>query len=86
VLTKVEDVVVSSWVLTMQEVELINTHNKVHKQNLLKNQKIHNTNILCCETLSHQKSFKNTQLEIISQTQSNLNHIHILANSKLKHN
>jgi hypothetical protein len=55
VLTKEQDVVISSWVLAMQEVELWNTHNKVHKQNLLKNQKINNTNILCYETLSHQK-------------------------------
>lgn len=39
----------------MQEVELWNTHNKVHKQNLLKNKKINNLNILCYETLSHQK-------------------------------
>jgi hypothetical protein len=85
-LTKEEDVVVSSWVLAMQKVELWNTHNKVHKENLHKNQKINNTNILCYETLNHQKSFKNTQLEIISQTQNNLNHVHIWANSKLKHN
>jgi hypothetical protein len=85
-LTKEEDVVVSSWVLVMQKVELWNTHNKVHKENLRKNQKINNTNILCYETLNHQKSFKNTQLEIISQTQNNLNHVHIWANSKLKHN
>jgi len=52
----------------MQEVELWNTHNKVHKQNVFKNQKINNTNILCYETLSHQKSFKNAQLELYPKT------------------